>query len=180
MNALLALTLLAAPAHPDTLQFRKGLYIGFTVGPALVGTAGQGSAMAPHVGAGIGLAIAPHFTAGLHHDLWGSGQQHQGFATTALAVSWYPVANGGAFIRPSAGIATYDADPYYENPSESGDGFAFGVTLGHDLRFDRRLSLTPTFTIQYTEIGNGSITGFPEGKDIKSWMVGIGVGLTWH
>ncbi|HTK55227.1 MAG TPA: hypothetical protein VL295_00265 [Gemmatimonadales bacterium] len=181
MAPLLALALLAqAPTHPDTLQVRKGLYAGFGLGPAVVGFRGAGAQKSLHLMGQIGVAVSPHLTVGVQHDSWGSQQNEDALTNTTLALTWYPDAGAGAFVRPNLGLASFHGVQNADGPTETGSGFAGGITVGQDLRFDKKLSLTPTLTMQYANIGTTYMVGFPRRRDISSWMVGVTVGLTWH
>lgn len=181
MVPLLALAMLVqAPTLPDTLQVRKGLYAGFGLGPAVVGFRGAGSQKSLHLTGGVGVAVSPHLSVGLQLDSWGSQQNEDGLANTTLALTWYPDVGRGAFVRPNFGLASFHGVHYVDGPTETGSGLAAGLTVGHDIRFDKKLSLTPTLTMQYADIGTSYMVGSPDRRNISSWMVGVTVGLTWH
>ena len=186
MSALLALAILVQAPAADTLQVRQGLYLGVGIGPAIAALScaecdpGTETAFTGRLEAGIGVALSPHLTAGLHLEGWNNPDGAGGVLGKSLVVSWYPKPGGGTFIRPSIGIASFTGEEVGDGPDEEGSGPLVGLTLGQDLRFDKKLSLTPTLFFRYADIGSTSMATTPIRSDVSTWTVGIGFGLTWH
>jgi hypothetical protein len=186
VNALLALALLVQAPATDTLQVREGLYVAVAVGPAVTGLScnecgsSSGTQVSGLLNAGVGVAVSPHLTAGIQLEGWSPAEGEGGIGAWSMVMTWYPSRASGAFIRPSLGLASFTGMEVTDGPEEEGDGMMVGLTLGHDLRFDRKLSLTPSLTVRYADIGNTHQVTFPMRSDLTAWMVGLGVGLTWH
>jgi hypothetical protein len=186
VNALLALAILVQAPASDTLQVREGLYVGFAIGGAMAGvsceecSSGMGSQFSGYAGAGLGVALSPHLTVGFQLESWKQQESDAGFWASSAVVTWYPAVASGIFIRPTLGVASFNGDEIIDGPTEEGSGLVAGLTLGHDLRFDRKLSFTPAVVFRYTDIGNTAQAGLPYRTDLSAWMVGLGIGLTWH
>ena len=186
MTGLLALALLVQAPDADSLQSRDGLYLGFSIGPAISGLSCEGCSAATgteatlQLSGGAGIAVSPHLTLGLQLGGWNHQEGNAGFWATSAVLTWYPATGSGAFIRPTLGVASFRGASYADGPTEEGSGVTLGLTLGHDLRFDKKMSLTPALTIQYADIGTTTMVGLPDRSNLRSWMVGFGVGLTWH
>lgn len=186
MQSLLALALMMQAPAADTTQVREGLYLGFSLGPAVVGTScaecsgTSGSELALQLNAGVGAVVSPHLTVGLQFEGWRHQESENGLRAVEAVMTWYPNLASGAFLRPSIGTATFIGDQIVDGPTEKGSGLIAGLTIGHDIRIDRKLSFTPTMTIQYADIGDTSQGGFTQRTDLSAWMVGLGIGLTWH
>lgn len=186
MTGLLALALLVQTPDADTLQVREGLYIGVSIGPAMsVMSCAEcpsdpGAEFGLQLQGGVGVALTPHLTLGLQLEGWSHEEGDGGFGTTAVALSWYPDHGRGYFIRPTVGLSSFRGVELDDGVSEKGSGIVAGLTVGQDIRFDRKLSLTPALHFRYADIGGSTLAGLPRRSNIRSWMVGLGVGLTWH
>lgn len=172
-------------AHGDTLQHRAGLYAGFGLGPAYLnyecrGCPQAGSGLAVYGVGRIGTTISPHFTIGVDLHLWHRQGTTDGASNTILAVNYYPVASGGAFLQAGAGISNFHGIEYADGPHETGSGTALMLGAGYDGRIDRKLSLTPAVALLYNDIGTTQIVGTPERRGTRAWLIAFYIGMTWH
>jgi len=186
MHPLLALALFVQAPAADTIQVREGLYVGFSIGPAMVGVScdgcspDSGSHFGGQLNGAIGVVASPHLTIGFQYNSWGTNESDDGISAGSLVATWYPSLGSGGFLRPSLGFASFRGTTTADGVSEKGSGMVAGFTIGTDLRVDKKLSFTPTLAFQYAGIGKSTFAGLPDRSGISAWMVGIGVGLTWH
>lgn len=191
MFVVLAALLLQAPATPapsdttSTLQHREGLYVGVGVGPAHVrfdcdGCGDAGGSTGGMVQLRVGVAASSRLTVGLELDGWGAEGKDASAWNTMVVTQFYPSRNSGFFLRGGAGLVSFHGRQIVDGPGETGNGTALVVGTGVDARFDRKLSLTPTLTFLYNDVGTTRMSGFTEREGVSAWVVALGVGMTWH
>ena len=186
MSPLLATAcLLVLPISSDTLQVRRGFFVGFDLGPALLnyecrGCPEAGAAYATHGRLGFGTAVSSRVTVGLEFLLWRRQSNSDGAINTMASLAFYPRAAGGAFLAVGAGLASFQGVELGDGPRERGSGPAVSLGVGYDARFSKQLSLTPRLSVLYSSIGTTHLAFLPARRDTSSWVISLGLGLTWH
>lgn len=181
---VLAALVAALPTH-DSLQVRRGLFIGVGLGPAALifhcrACPEAGTAFATQGRIRVGTTVGSHLTLGLDVWLWRRQSSPDGGVTTTATCTVYPDADGGTFIQAGIGRTAFQGLTFAEGPDERGSGPAALLSIGYDARFDRKLSLTPLLTVAYTSIGSTHILALPQRRGVNLWLAALTVGFTWH
>lgn len=185
MLATLAFLVVVAQSPVDTVPNRAKFHAGFGLGPVALrydcnGCPEKGSASAVGFYGRLGVPVSRHFVVGLELQSWKRQGADDGAWLTALSTTFYPARNGGFFLRAGAGMTQFSGLAYVDGPTERGSGFGGLFALGHDLRIDQRLALTPMVTLSHSDIGTTTIAGLPERRGTASTTLAFTVGVTWR
>jgi hypothetical protein len=185
MLATIAILLATVQAPDDTLSRRATFHAGVGVGPVALrydcnSCPEKGSASAVGFYGRLGVPVSRHFVLGLELQSWKRQGADDGAWLTAVSTTFYPAPDGGFFLRAGGGVTQFNGVAYVDGPTEHGSGFGGLFALGHDLRIDRRLALTPMVTLSYSDIGNTSLAGLPERRGTAATTLAFTVGLTWR
>jgi hypothetical protein len=182
---LVAALLIAGQNTADTLQARKGLFLGLDLGPGYVnhrcnGCDQIGSAFALRGQLRLGTVISQHATVGVNALLWRNQHNEDGALDLLATFSVYPRATGGAFLSAGVGLERFRGEYVGESPREHGTGPVISIGAGYDARFSRQLSLTPVASFQYSDIGATAFGTRSARSGVRNWLLSVGIGFTWH
>lgn len=161
----------AAAQNPQT---RQGFFIGLGIGVGSFGSeavSGRETGVTGHLTLGGTLTrqvlLAGEFT-GWTKEEGGVRRTH---SSTSAAVQFYPMPDGGLFLRGGVGASTQTVSGSVGGISYSADETGFGATagLGYDIRVGSNFSITPYGLFAWGSFDGGSANHFQGG-----------LGVTWH
>jgi len=177
--AILGIAVLSVAARPSGAdaqnpQTRQGFFIGLGIGAGSFGVEGgdeRDTGVAGHVT--LGGTLTPQLLLGGEFTGWtkeedGARVSH----TNATAiVQFYPIVEGGLFLRAGIGSSTLSISGTSGNVTVSIDDTALGATagLGYDIRVGSNFSITPYGLFVWGNFEGGSANHFQGG-----------LGVTWH
>ncbi len=164
---------------------RKGFWIGFGLG---YGSAGFDCSACPATRRSdatlylkLGGTVNQHLLLGGEVSAWArsEGGIDESLAFVNGTLTWYPSAEGAAFLKIGAGSAAYLSTDAAGN---SIDASAISAILGagYDWRVGRNFSITPFVNAIATTRGRFTNGQNTLGSDISFNLLQIGVGATWH
>lgn len=181
---LVLLALLAASTGlAQRPQTRQGFWIGFGFGYGSADFTCDGcpnfdreSSVAGFLK--LGGTLRPNLLLGGELDGWSkseSGDVTETIGNASVALYWYPMVQGGFFLKGGLGASSYQLK--VGNASVDKTGFGLLTGLGYDIRIGGNTSLTPIadfFWGNQGDIPELLVQGF------KTNVIHLGLGVTFH
>ncbi|HET6797986.1 MAG TPA: hypothetical protein VFH40_12570 [Gemmatimonadales bacterium] len=162
--ALLALAI-APAANGQQGDVRQGFWIGGGLGYGTLGCNGCDRLGGVSGYLKLGGTLRQNILLGVEINGWGKSEfgQTMTMGNMSGAAYWYPVSNGGLFLKAGLGYSVMD-DGF---SSETGLGLLGG--LGYDIRVGRNVSVTPVANWYRGSFNPGGLN-----------VLDIGLGITSH
>jgi hypothetical protein len=172
--ALLSIASLPTGTEAQNPQTRQGFFIGLGIGAGSFGFEGgdgRETSGAAHIT--LGGTLTPQLLIGGEFTGWTKEEEGARVShTNATAiVQFYPIVDGGFFLRGGIGGSTLSLSGTSGNVTISVDETALGATagLGYDIRVGSNFSITPYGLFVWGNFEGGSASHFQGG-----------LGVTWH
>jgi hypothetical protein len=172
--ALLSVAILPKSAAAQNPQTRDGFFIGLGIGVGSLGFEGgdgRETGGAGHVS--LGWTLTPQVLLGGEFTGWTKeeGGARVSHTNATAIVQFYPIADGGLYLRGGIGGSTLSISGTNGNVTVSIDDSGLGATagLGYDIRVGSNFSITPYGSFVWGDFEGGSANHFQGG-----------LGVTWH
>jgi hypothetical protein len=186
-----AIGLFAAPAHTLAQQSEaprvrlSGFWAGGGLGGASTGVSctlcdGRDTGLSGFLSAGF--TLSPRLRLGAEANAWFDGQDDvdQRLALFGASLYWAPNPERPWYLKGGLGLVRYHAGT--DDPDDEGlNAGALGLQLGggYDLRFSRRLWLTP-FANVIASTSTEMTSGTAVVTDVSFTMLQLGAGITYR
>ena len=182
LSLLLCLTLISISPSAAQNKGRTGLWFGgdFGYGRFTLTCADcpqEGSAGATIFALRGGLQLSPRVRVGIELDAGNRQNSGDAVETLTLASYWYPFRN--AFLKAGVGHASFGTHTP-NGPNDTGGGLGLMTGVGYEMRATEKLSLVPTLTMTYGNIGQVGTETFFGRSDVKVIVTTISFGVTYH
>lgn len=194
MVGLVFVTLLGGLPSAADAQAREGFWFGVGGGYGSAGISCDECDTEGREGSGVaylrgGWTLNQRTLVGVDFNIWNKTAREDDLEMTINlynvtgALTFYPVATSGWFVKAGAGVSTIDVDLDFDGSNvsaELGTGFGFTAGAGYDFRLGRMISVTPAFGYWYGRPGDLKFASEPLFTNWQQNVFEFTVGITFH